>query len=400
MAKLLKLKPPSGFVAGGIAAGIKGGGKLDLGMILCERATTAAGLTTTNRFPAAPILLCRRRLAREPALRGIIVNSGNANAMTGEEGLADAKAMAEAAEAATGSPAGSFLVASTGIIGQRLPMRRILGATPGLAARLSVGGWTDFAEAIRTTDTRRKVAGSAVDLPGGGRGSILGIAKGVGMIEPNLATMLVFLLTDYPLRIQAARSLLRSAVEASFHNLTVDGQTSTNDVALLLSSGPVSEGRYAAPSHEQEGFGSALTEVCRDLARQIAADGEGATKLITVVVEGTATAERARRLAKEVAHSSLVRTAIAGENPNWGRIVQALGQSRVRFDPERLSIGMQGIELVREGRPLPADRVALGKAMRAKEITIAIRVGGGSGSACVWTCDLTEEYVRINAEYN
>lgn len=399
MAKASDLYIPLGFVAGGISAGIKASGAPDLGIILCDAPAVAAAITTINRFPAAPIVVCRQRLAPRPWVRGVIVNSGNANAMTGQEGLADALAMTVAAEKATGSMGGSFLVASTGIIGQRLPIARLLKGVPKLVEGLSPKGWLDFADAIQTTDLRRKMSSRKVDPSDPKSASILGIAKGVGMMEPNMATLLAFLVTDYPLAPSKARRVLQESADESFNCLTVDGQMSTNDMALLLSSS-VGERSGRRPLREEAMFREALTEVCRDLARQIASDGEGATKLVSVIVQGTNTGAQARRLAKEVANSNLVKTAIFGENPNWGRIIQALGQSPVPFSPDRVSVTIQGMRVVDEGAPCDGARAELRKAMRQKDISINISVGGGKGKCEVWTCDLSKEYVRINAEYN
>jgi glutamate N-acetyltransferase/amino-acid N-acetyltransferase len=389
---------PNGFSLGGLWAGIKSTGAPDLAMIVCDQVAVATALTTTNRFPAAPIQLCRQRLAQRPSIRGVIVNSGNANAMTGAEGLRDAREMATLAERAAGCPAGSFLVASTGIIGQHLPMNKISGAVPKLAQSLSNRDCLAFADAIQTTDTRRKVSCRTIPLGKMGEASILGIAKGVGMMEPNMATMLAFILTDFPLAPSKARRLLVEAAEESFHCLTVDGQTSTNDMALLISSS--GERHQRLPRGAEETFFAGLLEVCQDLCKQIATDGEGATKLVTVQVEGSNTRAQARRLAKEVANSMLVKTAIFGENPNWGRVLQALGKAGIPFSPERVSVQIQSIPVVTNGSPVDGSRAELRKAMKEKEISINIKVGGGKGRCRVWTCDLTDGYIRINAEYN
>ncbi len=390
---------PKGFIAGGVSAGIKSGRKLDLGMILCERPALTVALTTTNRFPAAPIKVSRERLRHAFSIRGIVANSGNANAMTGEQGHADALAMASAAEQATGSPAGSFLVASTGIIGRSLPVDKITAASPNLAGILSADGWDDFARAIMTTDTRPKLASRSLRLKGFGTFGVFGVAKGVGMIEPNMATMLAFILTDYPLSVGRAKSMLIKATDASFHCLTVDAQRSTNDMVSLMSSA-TGESKARRPAGADEKFLAALTGVCRDLARDMAADGEGASKLITIRVAGTNKDIQARKIAKAVANSPLVKTAIFAENPNWGRIIQAIGQSDVQFAAENVTVKLQGTTLVRRGEQASVNLAALQSAMRAPEIIIDITAGGGKGTAEVWTCDLTPGYIKINAEYN
>lgn len=399
MTKEISFAVPAGFALAGASAGIKSTAKPDLGIILCERPAVAAALTTTNRFPAAPILLCRQRLAQRPWIRGIVVNSGNANAMTGQGGLEDAVQMATAAEEATGAPAGSFLVASTGIIGSRLPMPKIVKAIPELARKLDQQNYLPFSDAIQTTDTRRKISCRQFQVAGKRLATVLGMAKGVGMIEPNMATMLAFLLTDYPLAPSNARRLLASAADESFHCLTIDGQTSTNDMALLISTGG-SERQGRMPRGAEDLFLRALIEVCQELAQQIAIDGEGATKLVAVTVTGTNTRAQARRLAKEVANSMLVKTAIFGENPNWGRVLQALGQAGVPFSPDRVSVSIQDVPVVVRGQPVDGSRADLKKAMKRKEISITIQTGSGKGNCRVWTCDLTEGYIRINAEYN
>lgn len=390
---------PKGFVAGGVSAGIKPGRKPDLGMILCERPALTVALTTTNRFPAAPIEACRVRLRHGRSIRGIVVNSANANAMTGKQGLADALAMASAAEEATGCLAGSFLVASTGIIGRSLPVDKIESAIPKLADKLSSDGWDDFARAIMTTDTRPKLASRGFRLKRLGTFRVLGIAKGVGMIEPNMATMLAFIMTDYPLSVGRAKNMLVEATDVSFHCLTVDAQRSTNDMVTLTSS-EAGEKTKRRPAGADEKFLAALTGVCRDLARDMAADGEGASKLITVRVTGTNRHPQARKIARAVANSPLVKTAIFAENPNWGRIIQAIGQSDVPFAAENVTVKLQGTTLVRRGEPVEIKLAELRNAMRASEIVIDINVGGGKGAAEIWTCDLTPGYIKINAEYN
>lgn len=390
---------PKGFVAGGAAAGIKASGALDLALLLCERPAVCAVLTTTNRFPAAPVLVCRKRAAGKTAIRGIIANSGNANAITGKGGLADAGAMARAAEEATGSPKGSFLVASTGIIGTRLPMEKIVSAVPALAHGLSDSNWEDFARGIMTTDTHPKMASRAVRLGRGRQAAILGVAKGVGMIQPNMATMLAFVATDFPLTQAQAKAMLRRTGGDTFNALTVDGQTSTNDTLILLGSERAG-GKNSPSPRERAAFEKALNEVCRDLTRQIAADGEGATKLVTVEVSSATSTAEARKIGLEVANSPLVKTALFGELPNWGRIAQAMGKAGVAFDPDKVSIAMQGMKLLTKGQRTGASREELRAKLAAKEICIEIALGRGKARATVWTCDLTYGYVKINTEYN
>ncbi len=390
---------PEGFLAGGIAAGIKPSGRRDLGMILCEGPALAVALTTTHRFPAAPVVLLRRRLARPRPIHGLIVNSGNANAVTGAEGLRDARALLRQAERLTGRPRGSFLMASTGKIGERLPVAKILAGLEVVRRGLSCRGWPALAEAILTTDTRPKLSRRTARLEDGSVRTVLGLAKGAGMVQPDLATMLAFFATDFPVTPALARRALKAATDASFHCLTIDGQTSTNDTVLLLGSRPAPPG--AAPSTEEaRRFARALLEVARELAEAIAGDGEGATKRVTIEVRGARDRASARRLGRAVANSALVKTAIYGEDPNWGRIVQALGQVRPGVQPGRVSIRIQGVRVLEAGRAKPFDRRALRRAMAAREITIHVAVGRGRGRCRLWTCDLSPDYVRINAEYN
>lgn len=395
----LPFDAPEGFLASGASAGIKANGAADLGIIVSDQPAVAVATTTTNRFVAAPIQLCRERLIDARPIRGVVVNSGNANAVTGAGGYRDARAMARQAELATGSPPGSFLVASTGIIGQRLPMPRVLKGIDRLGKKLSADQWGPFAEAVLTTDLHTKISSRRVPLNRERHATILGVAKGSGMMQPNMATMLVFLTTDYPLsRIKARRFLVR-AVDESFHCLTIDGQTSTNDMVLLMSN-PMSDARAQVRRETERIFSDMLIEVCRDLAQKLARDGEGATKLVTIDVLGAASKFRARQLALTVANSHLVKTAAFGENPNWGRIVQALGQSPVSFDPQKVSIKFQDVTVMSKGLARDFNRSSLERAMKGEELRIEIRVGRGGSSAKVWTCDMTQDNIKINAEYN
>lgn len=396
----MKIQGPKGFVAGAVTAGLKASGKPDLAAILCERPAVAAAVTTTNLFCSAPVILCRERLEAAPRMRGVIVNAGIANAATGTQGLKDAEAMAAAAEQAAGAQPGEFLVASTGVIGRLLPMEKIHEAAPRLFASLSEDGWADFAQAIMTTDLTPKVSRRTVKF-GLGRGkkvTVLGIAKGSGMIHPNMATMLAFITTDYPLGPAQARAMLRRTTERTFNCLTVDGDTSTSDTLVLMASGAAMERRETGAAHDKK-FEAALEEVAAELTQMIARDGEGATKLITIEVEGAKDEEGARRIGKSVANSPLVKTAIFGSDPNWGRICCAAGYAGVPFRVEDFSLRLQGRQVMKGGLPAKFDRQALSEALKSKDVLIQIKVGAGAGHARVWTCDLTYDYVRINAEY-
>ena len=394
-----KIHIPAGFIAGGMGAGIKAPRKPDLAMILCEGPAVVTAMTTTNQFPAAPVLVTRERLASRSAIRGVVVSSGNANAVTGRGGLEDARRMTRWAEEATGSPAGSFLVASTGVIGKRLPMEKIRKGIARLGSKLTAEGWIDFAEAILTTDKSRKVSSRSIELSGGRKASILGITKGAGMIHPKMATTLTFILTDFQLTARRAQGQFRRVIEASFNCLSVDGQTSTNDTAILMSSRRAGI-PITPPNWEFQVFEKALRSVCRDLAQSIAADGEGATKFVTIRVKGASSNSRARILAFSVANSVLVKTALFGELPNWGRIIQALGQVGIRIEPSQVNLKIQNMAVVRRGAPVDFSPADLRRAMKRKDITIEATVGSGKGNAEVWTCDLGHEYVRFNTEYN
>jgi glutamate N-acetyltransferase / amino-acid N-acetyltransferase len=355
-------------------------------------------VTTTNLFCSAPVEICRERTAESPRLRGVIVNSGVANACTGTQGLKDARAMTRAAEQAAGVAEGEFLVASTGVIGHLLPMDKIKEATPRLVASLSPEGWEDFARAIMTTDLVMKVSRRTLKLGRGAQATILGIAKGSGMIHPNMATMLAFIVTDYPLGPAQARQVLRRVTDRSFNCLTVDHDTSTSDTLVLMSSGAAAD-RRDVDAGKDEKFEAALAEVAGELAQMVARDGEGATKLITIDVEGTRDDGAARQIGKSVASSSLVKTAMFGNDPNWGRICCAAGYAGVPFDVSDFTLKLQGKTIMKNGLPARFDREALKKALASKDVLVQIKVGGGKGRARIWTCDLTYDYVKINADY-
>ncbi|HOR29618.1 MAG TPA: bifunctional glutamate N-acetyltransferase/amino-acid acetyltransferase ArgJ [Candidatus Sumerlaeota bacterium] len=396
------LRGPKGFRAGGIAIGLKASGRLDLAAIVSDRPATAAGVMTQNLFCGAPVTVARQRLAASPRLRGLIVNSGIANACTGEQGVLDAVAMAGALEGAIGAAPGECLAASTGVIGHRLPIDRIAAETPRLVDSLADDGFGVFAPAIITTDLQPKWARRTVRMgafPRSGPSvTILGVAKGSGMIEPNMATMLAFITTDYPLGPGQARQIVRRVADATFNCVTVDGDTSTSDMLLLLANGAAME-RRTTDAARDERFEAALREVCESLARQIARDGEGANHLVTIEVNGAPDDDGARRIAKAIANSKLVKTALFGHDPNWGRICCAAGYAGVPFKPEEFDLKLQGRAVMRAGLPARFDRAALAHALRKEHILIQATVGPGRGRARVWTCDLSYDYVRINAEY-
>jgi glutamate N-acetyltransferase/amino-acid N-acetyltransferase len=404
MARKKSQKPaidyPEGFFCGGIPTRTPSTGNQKIGLLLTRspRAVVAA-MTTTNRFAAPPILHARERLRSPGRLCGVVVNSGNANAATGAQGMRDAKAMARAAETSTGSKTGSFLVASTGVIGQPMKIGLLTRGIARLAPKLTADGWDDFASSIMTTDLVRKVSSRRIALPGGVEATVTGIAKGSGMIQPNMATMLAFIATDFPLPAKAAKAALRESVDVSFHCLTVDGQTSTNDMVTLLSSGAAAMNAAAARA-AMPAFQAALTEVCQDLTRMIAIDGEGATKLVTIDVYGAASREACRALALEVGNSDLVKTALHGGDPNWGRIAQALGKAGVEFDPSQVNLWCQGVKIMSRGGAVRFSRPDLRRKMQGKEIHIEAEVGRTNHEIRVWTCDLGYGYIDINTVYN
>lgn len=368
----------------------------DLALIVADRDCAAAGVTTTNRVAAAPVLLSRARL-RSGLARAVLINSGSANACTGPEGLAAARETSAAVAAAWGIPPASVLVASTGVIGKPLPVKAIVAGIGRLhrAWRAGRGDPRQAARAIMTTDTASKMAGATVRLR---RGSVRlwGIAKGSGMMAPRMATMLACVLTDAGVSPRALRSALRRAAERTFNAVTVDGDTSTNDSLFLLASG-----RGAAPrgGAERARFQIALERVCRELARMLARDGEGATKLVTVEIRGARREPEARAAARTVCESPLVKTALHGADANWGRVLAALGRSGARFDPGRVTIRFNGIRVARDGRPAAFSEASARRALLRREVTVGVDLGAGRASATMWTCDLTHRYIDINAHY-
>jgi glutamate N-acetyltransferase/amino-acid N-acetyltransferase len=383
-----------GIRAAGLWAGIKPTRKPDLAMIVADRPAIAAGLFTRNRFQAPPLLLTRRHL-RDGRLQAIIINSGNANACTGRAGMRDAETMALDTARLLGLPVTAVAVASTGVIGVPLPVDRIRRALPRLVAALSTAGGRRAARAIMTTDTRPKEV--ALEARIGGRLiRIGGIAKGGGMVHPNMATMLAFLATNAPVGAPVLRRALTQAASGSFHAITIDDM-STNDLVLCLATGG-SAWRAAGASYRQ--FCILLTEACRRLALQMIADAEGGTKIVQITVRGAATTAQAKTMATAVARSPLVKTAFYGEDPNWGRIMAAIGATGAAVRERDVSIAFGPVMMVRGGRSAGAEaerRAA--RVLRARDIPVRIVVGHGRGRATIWTSDLTTAYVRINAHY-
>jgi glutamate N-acetyltransferase/amino-acid N-acetyltransferase len=387
-----------GFRLSGVAAGIKKKeGALDLGLVVADAPCAAAAVFTRNRVKAAPVLVAAERVRRGRS-QALLVNAGCANACTGQPGLAATKATTAAAARALGIAPELVLPASTGVIGAVLPRDKVEAALPALIEALSPSGLADFSRAILTTDAGPKVA-VATPRVSGGMVAVVGVAKGAGMICPDMATTLAFVLTDAAVAPAHLRQLLRQSADATFNAITVDGDTSTNDTIVVLASGRT--GRKVAPgSADARRFGAALTEVLAELARRIVADGEGATKVVEVVVRGAPSAPAARAVARRIAGSPLSKTAFFGEDPNWGRWLAAAGAAGVAFDPARAQISVGGIPIVRRGRGLGAAAEEKARAvMRGTEYRLQLDLGAGDAEARLLTCDLGLEYVRINADY-
>jgi len=385
---------PKGFRGAGIHCGVKRE-KADLALLVSEVPASAAGVFTTNKVKAAPVRYTQRAIAGGRA-QAIVVNSGNANACTGDAGLADAAEMADVASKALGLDADLVLVASTGVIGVPLPMDAIRSGIPRAARELSSDG-TAAAAAILTTDNFPKTAATRLEIDGV-EVTIGGMAKGAGMIHPNLATTLCFLTTDASVPPAVLRGALKRAVSESFNAITVDGDTSTNDTVLLLANG-----RAGGPSitngEALRRFTEGLTRIASELARMVVRDGEGATKLIEIAVEGAASDLEARQAAMTVASSLLVKTALHGGDPNWGRILAALGRSGVEMNEATTDVSFGELLVVRGGLGVSGVSGAAAAVLEEKEISVRVGLGVGDGHARVWTSDLSEEYVRINGSY-
>ncbi len=389
---------PRGYKVAGMFCGIKASKKLDLSLIVSETPAAAAGVYTQNLVCAAPVILDRQRTPSDQ-IRAVVINSGNANACTGERGAQDAARMAELAAQTCGARPEQVLVLSTGIIGEFLPMEKLAVGIPSVADKLATdeASLIAAAQGMLTTDTTHKLAARQIKLANTTI-QLTGMAKGAAMIGPRMATMLAVIMTDAALTPADAQRLLATVVEDSFNCISVDGHMSTNDTVLLLANGAASARPLAGAELEQ--FGQALQEVATDLAKAIPIDGEGATHLITVDVEGCATREAARQIAKTVAESLLVKTAIAGADPNWGRIVSAAGYAGVPFRPQGVNLRVNGVQLYQAGQPTTFNRAAVSRSIREnRETAIELSFSEGTAKIRFWTTDLTAEYVRLNADY-
>ncbi|MBI5230911.1 MAG: bifunctional glutamate N-acetyltransferase/amino-acid acetyltransferase ArgJ [Coriobacteriales bacterium] len=397
---------PEGFTAGAASAGIKAGGKRDIAVVACDKPVPTAAVFTTNAFAAPPVAVSREHVSAGYA-RAVVINSGNANAATGEQGMRAAYAMAEAAAKALDASAAEIVVGSTGVIGVQLPVELVTAGIADAVASLDNREGDSVAAAIMTTDTFAKQIALRLDANGNAY-RVGGMAKGSGMIMPNMATMLAVVTTDAPLSPAACDEALRHATSRTFNRITVDSDTSTNDMVVLMASGAAgipdgsdgdADGRIGTDHELYAPVAQAIETVCAELAKMIVLDGEGATKLVTVTVRGASSEADAETAAFAVANSPLVKTALFGEDANWGRVAMALGKSGAQVDPNSVDISFAGIVTCRGGEAVDFSEEEAAVALAADEIEIACDLGLGDGTATVLTCDLSYEYVRINGEY-
>ena len=388
-----------GFKAGAVAAGIRYQGRPDLALIISEVSAAAAGVFTTNKVQAAPVLLSRSHLTGNRA-RAIVVNSGIANACTGEVGLQRAQATAHMVAEAIGCPIHEVLVASTGVIGMDLPLEPLANYLPKLVSAVRGDGWFEAARAIMTTDTVPKIH-MVKDLLQEGPFTVLGIAKGAGMIYPDMATLLSFVVTDAAISPEALQALVREETDRSFNRITVDGDTSTNDTLFVLANGLAGNGPIRnLDSSDGERLRWALGEVLLNLAKMIVADGEGATKFVEITVKGGSSKAAALLAARTVSNSPLVKTALFGEDANWGRILAALGRAGIDFDPQQVQLFFNGVKLVENGLTLGQEaETQVIEILKQSSFSITIDLGQGKAEETVYTCDLSLDYVKINANY-
>ncbi len=391
-----QIRLPKDFRAAGVAAGIKKDGQPDLALLVSDRDCVAAAVFTQNKVKAAPVIYDQQLIATGHPLRAVVINAGNANACTGEQGLRDCAEMAELVSQQVGCPPAAVFVMSTGVIGVPLPMDKLRAGIPAAAQALSEDGLLAAAQAIMTTDTAPKLA--MVDLTVTVNGEprtaqLTGIAKGAGMIHPNMATMLAVVMTDAVVRLDVLKKALNQAVRKSFNRISVDGDTSTNDTLVVLANGA-----SGVEPLETE-FEILLTSICTDLAKQIVKDGEGATKFITIEVTGARDERMAEHVGRTIARSPLVKTAFYGEDPNWGRLIAAAGYSGEDLSLEKMSLWIGNVRVFANGAPAAYSEEALASAMHEKEIAVRLDLGTGNASATVWTCDLSHDYVTINGRY-
>jgi len=391
---------PRGFLAAGLASGVKVSGKRDLGLLVCPTGAVAAAMFTTNKIASAAVQVSREHIETRKTY-AVVVNSGNANACTGKKGMANARAMCARTAGHLGVEPQEVLVASTGIIGHQLPMDKVVAGIDQAAPRLSATAQAglDFAHAIMTTDTRCKQAYREVKL-GRATARIAGTVKGAGMIGPNMATTLLFITTDAAISKSSLGKALSEAIGGSLNRLTVDGHQSTNDTAILLASGLAGNDRITGPSSNYRKFLAALTDLCTDLVHQMALDAEGATRMFQVVVKGAASKAEATKAARAVADYPLFKCAVHGGDPNWGRIICAVGSSGVKLDPDKVSCKLDGLFVFRNGAPTDFSVKEASKIISQRQFVITVDLGAGRHSDFYYGCDLSAEYVRINADYH
>ena len=397
----LHILSPKGFRAAGVSCGIKVvKGRKDLALLVADRPVAAAAVFTTNKVCAAPVVL-GRKVIRGGQVQAVVVNSGNANACTGQQGLADAAEMARLAAEAVGAKPAQVLVSSTGVIGHTLPMDKVSAGIADAASKLSGGpaAAADFAQGIMTTDVRPKTAGARGKI-NGRTVTVAGACKGAGMISPNMATMLAYVTTDANIAPAALKVALRAAADRSFNAITVDGHTSTNDTAVVLASGAAGGAEIVAGTKAFDQFQTLLTQVCTTLAVKIVADGEGATRVVEVRIEGAASEKDARLAARAIANSPLLKCAIHGGDPNWGRVVSAVGYSGAKMDQAKTRHWIGKTLVFAHGTPTKFDRPACAKYMKSDHVLLKVDLGLGRGQTTVYTCDLSKEYVTINADYH
>lgn len=387
---------PKGFKSAGIHCGIKKM-KKDLALIVSDYPATAAGIFTLNKVQAAPVLVCKKYLASYDSFRAILCNSGNANACTGQQGYKDAITMSEETAKVLGVNSNEVFVSSTGVIGENLPMDKIVNGIPEVYEALSDDDNLTAAEAILTTDTFTKSYSTTFEIKGK-EVSIGGISKGSGMIHPNMATMLAFLTTDAAIEKSVLQTILKNTCDKTFNRIVVDGDTSTNDMVLILANG-ASEVKITEGSDEYKIFEKNLFELLKKLSIDIVKDGEGATKLVEIAVEGALTEEAAEKAARTVALSPLVKTAIHGEDANWGRILAAVGYSGIDFNPDDFQIFINGTKILDKNYKVMLSIPEANATLKSNKIFLNLKLNAGNASATVWTCDFSEEYVKINGSY-
>ncbi len=388
------MKLPKGFLASGVRAGIRKK-RPDVGLIVAENGANAAAVFTKNKFQAAPVVLSKASMRKTGGrVKAVVVNAGCANAVTGKEGLNAAKRVQSRAAELLRCPADEVFVASTGVIGVVLPDAKVRTALPDAVNRLSSGGVDALSHAMLTTDVGPKVAQASFTI-GGKRGRIVGVAKGAGMIHPNMATMLSFVTTDAAIATDALYRDLKDAVDVSFNSISVDGDTSTNDCVLVMASGKIGN----AESDDRTDFQRALTQVCRDLAWMIVRDGEGATRVMELEVTGARSEKDAKLAAHAIATSPLVKTALNGGDPNWGRILAAVGRSGARFSVRKVSLTAGPVQLVRDGEPAAYREKDAAKVFSRERVPLHVDLGAGNGRAVILSSDLGHDYVSLNADY-